>query len=795
MSSTTSLSASVHRRGLRLLVALMLVAVTLLAPLASRGASPSRTFLVQDTFTRDVASGWAPARTGTYRYPRGTNGMSVDHGSARLVLRPGATRAVEIAGVNQRDVDVRFLFALDGMPVGEGVVISTILRRDGHGNQYRARLRVTRDGAAWLSIIRARNGEASRLGVETRVRGLRIVRGERYWLRTRIRGVAATHVDARIWRSGTRQPSRWTVARVDRRAPVAARGRVGVRVSLAPDTGASAVTLHFDELRVRRAQSLAEVATVDLTPRPTAKPTRKPPAPDPTARPAPTDDAGPTDAPTPSPSPSPRPTAEPTDAPTPSPSPSPRPTAEPTPRPSPSPRPTAEPTPRPTPQPTADPSGSLYVATNGDDTSSGTGAKPFRTLQKAVSTVAAGGTILVRPGRYAGFTMTRSGSQSEPIIIRAASGRPVIDGALNDRLDVIKISGAHDIHIAGFEITGAQGGNYSGAGIRTENGATRIVIEHDLIHENHSFGVHANGSTAITISDNDIHHNEVGVQVNGAGQGTRILDNDIHANVYMLRNTPKPQNAHDDAGAAGIVFLRSTGAVIASGNRVWGNRASSYDYDWDGSAFEIYGASNVTISDNVAWDNENVLETGTDRSGPQCSDNVFARNVAYGATTAGRSWGMFLRCAADMTVANNTFHELDGFVFSIGMDSSHFSGSIGGLRVINNIVSVTGTGAKIFGLTTSLPDSVSIDHNLARTSGSYASLADGRSTRDADTFTTWTGYQAHAVNGSPQFVDGGAHDYHLKSGSPAIDAGVRLAGVSDSWSGSAPDLGRYERAP
>ena len=79
---------------------------------------------------------------------------------------------------------------------------------------------------------------------------------------------------------------------------------------------------------------------------------------------------------------------------------------------------------------------------------------------------------------------------------------------------------------------------------------------------------------------------------------------------------------------------RSTGHVLASGNRVWGNRAPSYDYGWDGSAFEIYGASNVTITDNVAWDNENVLETGTDKSGPACSGNVFARNVAYGGTTA-----------------------------------------------------------------------------------------------------------------------------------------------------------------
>jgi hypothetical protein len=156
---------------------------------------------------------------------------------------------------------------------------------------------------------------------------------------------------------------------------------------------------------------------------------------------------------------------------------------------------------------------------------------------------------------------------------------------------------------------------------------------------------------------------------------------------------------------------------------------------------------------------------------------------------------MFLRCASDMLVANNTFHDLDGFAFSIGADSSNFSGSIGGLRIVNNIISLNGTGAKVFGLTTSLPDSVSIDHNLARTSGVYATLPDGRSTTQPDTFTSWTGFQAHGISGAPAFVDAGGHDYRLKSDSPAIDIGVRVAGVSDSWAGDGPDLGRYERLP
>jgi hypothetical protein len=146
-----------------------------------------------------------------------------------------------------------------------------------------------------------------------------------------------------------------------------------------------------------------------------------------------------------------------------------------------------------------------------------------------------------------------------------------------------------------------------------------------------------------------------------------------------------------------------------------------------------------------------------------------------------------------MVVAHNTFHDLDGFVFSIGADSGTFSGAIDGLTVVNNIASMNGTGAKIFGIVTALPASVRIDFNLARTSGNYATLPDGRVTTDPAQFVAWTGYQAHGEAGAPSFVDPAAHDYRLQAGSPAVDAGMVVSGISSPWAGSAPDIGRHER--
>ena len=54
-------------------------------------------------------------------------------------------------------------------------------------------------------------------------------------------------------------------------------------------------------------------------------------------------------------------------------------------------------------------------------------------------------------------------------------------------------------------------------------------------------------------------------------------------------------------------------------------------------------------------------------------------------------------------------------------------------------------------------------------------------------------WEAHGVVGRPAVRDEGARDFRLAPGSPGIDAGQRLPGMSDDYSARAPDLGAFER--
>jgi hypothetical protein len=200
----------------------------------------------------------------------------------------------------------------------------------------------------------------------------------------------------------------------------------------------------------------------------------------------------------------------------------------------------------------------------------------------------------------------------------------------------------------------------------------------------------------------------------------------------------------------------------------------------------------VTISDNVAWDNQNVLETGTD-PGTACADNRFVRNVAYGASSNGRSQGIILRCGERMLVAHNTLANVDDFALLVGYDSARFSGSIEGARVVGNVFVLPGQGTPYI-LLPERPAELEIDGNLIWNQGGVlADVAGLGETASLAELTARTGFERTGMAVDPRFVDEATHDYRLGEGSPAIDAAAIVPDVSDQYRGMAPELGAFEQ--
>jgi hypothetical protein len=313
-----------------------------------------------------------------------------------------------------------------------------------------------------------------------------------------------------------------------------------------------------------------------------------------------------------------------------------------------------------------------------------------------------------------------------------------------------------------------------GSGIKIKE-SYGIKVSASTIRDNRTFGIVIVNSANISIVGNSITANADGIEERYAGDGVVISNNKIFGNTKMVDS---------GRGMEGINFYKSTGSVTVTGNQLWDN----------GTHFEIYGASNLNITGNVTW-NGQIVETGTD--GPACDNNRITRNIGYrGSGYQGESTsGMILRCASNNLIAHNTLDGFDLFAFDIvdGTGGVAYGGSIAGLRVLNNIV----VGGRAFSIDSALPSSVTIDHNLLYNVGSTAvygnHLAYVKNVGQFDTldaFTAATGYEANGLFGDPLFVNGPGRDYRLTSGSPAIDRGAAV--LSDGYSGSAPDLGRFE---
>ena len=246
----------------------------------------------------------------------------------------------------------------------------------------------------------------------------------------------------------------------------------------------------------------------------------------------------------------------------------------------------------------------------GNDASAGTSATTaWRTLRKVNGfAFQPGDTVqFKRGGSWNGtLTLSRSGTAASPITLTAyGSGNlPVVGGRVTN---CVSVAGSH------WTLTNLRASGCDWAG----------------------FELYGDG---ILLESVQADANVVGVSIVEESDGNTIRQSRIVDNNKMSVNTPptRPEWRDDDSGAFG--FLIHGNDNVISHNTVTGHFANSYDYGYDGSAFEIYNGNRNRIEYNVTADNETFTELARNGDGMTADGNVFA----YNSVTSTKPRGSFL---------------------------------------------------------------------------------------------------------------------------------------------------------
>ncbi len=400
-----------------------------------------------------------------------------------------------------------------------------------------------------------------------------------------------------------------------------------------------------------------------------------------------------------------------------------------------------------------------YVATTGNDGNAGTLAQPWRTLQHAVDTIAAGDTILVESGTYVGCRIETSGTSSLVKTLKADTGAAVV-------------------------VNAAGPGNKHSSNIEIENFSARVsywVIDGIESASSLKYAIDLRNADNITVENCHAHHS------------TRTGIFTAFANHPLIAN-----NESDNNGEHGIYISNSGDFPTLRGNRSHHNFAAGVHMNGDITQGGDGIISFATVEKNVIWENGTGGASGINCDG--VDDSIFRNNLLYNNHASGISLYAIdgAHGSSRNKVYNNTIVMAAGSRWVINIPKSpRKKASPVGNRIENNILytPVSNHGSVlIYGSAVSgFVSDYNVVVNRFSTNGGTTVIS----------LASWQGlgYDQHSLLATPAqlFVDPVNNDYHLAAGSPAINAGTFLTSdVTDDIEGvarpqgGAYDIGAYE---
>jgi len=420
------------------------------------------------------------------------------------------------------------------------------------------------------------------------------------------------------------------------------------------------------------------------------------------------------------------------------------------------------------------PQGTIYyVAPGGNDLNPGTAAKPWQTIQKAADTLVAGDTVYIRAGTYNERVVPQnSGSAGNTITYAAYPGETAtIDGTgvvvpeysglfdLAER-DYIRVSGLRVIHSSYYGIVA--------------DTSSHVTIEHNYTYDTYSSGISSWTSTHVIVDGNEV----VGACTGPWQEHISISNTDTFEVRYNHIHDVMP-------GTEGKEGLSIKDA--SSHGKVYGNHVYNLNHVGIYVDAETEHLFDIEVYQNLVHDIEAMGFSLASEQGGLLENIRLYNNIAYNNLV-----GLWLSacCIAthpfkDITIINNTFayNGREGWGGGIGIENTQVQNVV----IRNNICS-----QNIYSQMTTAPSNLpelTADHNLT----------DGE--RDPE-FEFYGGDDL--VDMSPLFVNPLTGNYHLLTGSPAIDAGSATNAPSTDFDGrprpldgdgvgpAAYDIGAYE---
>ncbi len=399
-----------------------------------------------------------------------------------------------------------------------------------------------------------------------------------------------------------------------------------------------------------------------------------------------------------------------------------------------------------------------YVAPTGNDDHVGSIAYPWRTIQKAADTLSAGDTVYIRAGIYNEQVIPQnSGSAGQPITYAAYPGETAtLDGSsitLQDDLDgVFNVTGRSHVVVSGLYVINA--GPYgNNAGIMILN-SDHITVENNSTYNTNSSGIGVWWSNHVIVKDNQVDEAGGGGYqecVTIAGTDTfEVFDNEV-------LNCHKEGICIKHGASNGQVYRNHVHHVEAVG---------IYVDAWDQDTHDIAVFRNV-VHDIANSDGFAVAsEAGGTLRNVALYNNIAYHNryVGFAVTTNGDSGPM-----DGIAIINNTIYDNGWTVWGGGIAVNNPNAQ--NVVVRNNIVSQNLSFQLV--VAADVPTAaLSIDHNLV----------------DGFRGTEGEIYGDFPVTGDPLFAHSASANFHLREGSPAIDAGSPTDAPAEDFDGRARPL-------